>query len=319
MSDVIAWLDSVEEATAGRVGGKGASLARLAAAGFPVPPGFAVTVAGYRAFHDALGLHEAMDPLLALTGRPTPAAVREACEPVLARLRDARLPEAVAEAVRTAFVDLGRRTGEGATFAVRSSGVSEDGAGASFAGLYESYLNLSSAEAVLDAVLRCYTCLWEPRAAHYRAIKGFDHRNEAMATVVMQTVASAVSGVAFTLNPVTGARDEVLINASWGLGEAVVSGMVTPDSYVARKDGTVARREVFEKNLRVVPVPGGTAQEEMPAHLANASALTDDQVARVARTAAAVEDHYGVPMDIEFAFDGEGRFFVLQARPITTL
>src|SRR5690606_6899123 len=123
-----------------------------------------------------------------------------------------------------------------ATFAVRSSGVSEDSAGASFAGLYESYLNLRGADAIVDAIERCYRCLWEPRAAHYRAIKGIDHSREGMGVVVMQTVVSHVSGVAFSLNPVTGAQDEVLINASWGLGESIVSGFVTPDNYVAMKD-----------------------------------------------------------------------------------
>ncbi len=319
MSNYIAWLDSSDGVTAARVGGKGASLARLGAAGFPVPPGFAVTVDGYRAFHEAYGLTDMLEPLLSLTGRPTPAQVREACAPILARLEASRLPGALGEAVEGAYDLLKERAGGDATFAVRSSGVSEDGGAASFAGLYESYINLTGAEAVVDAVVRCYRCLWEPRAAHYRAIKGFDHRAEAMATVVMQTVRSAVSGVAFTLNPVTGARDEVLINASWGLGEAVVSGMVTPDNYVARKDGTIVQKDVMDKHIRVVPSAGGTVQEPTPPNLAAAPALTDEQISVVALSAAAVEVHYGVPMDIEFAFDDTGRFYLLQARPITTL
>ncbi len=157
---------------------------------------------------------------------------------------------------------------------MRPSGVSEDGTSASFAGLYESYLNLAGTGAILDALLRCYLCLWEPRAAHYHAIKAVDHRHEAMATVVMQTVLSHVSGVAFTLNPVTGNRHEVLINASWGLGEAVVSGLVTPDNYVSRRDGSITQQDVSEKHLRIVPGEGGTREEPTPPEQAKAPALT---------------------------------------------
>lgn len=319
MTAMIAWLNSPEGATANRIGGKGASLARLGAAGFPVPPGFAITVEAYRRFHDGCALDGAMEALVAVGGgRPSPAQVREACAPILDRLENGSMPEDVTRAVGEAYALLEKQAGEDATFAVRSSGVSEDSAGASFAGLYESYLNLRGAEAVLGAVRKCYDCLWQPRAAHYRAIKGIDHRKEAMGVVVMQTVPSFVSGVAFSLNPVTGAHDEVLINASWGLGEAIVSGLVTPDSYVALKDGTVAKKDVFEKHMRVVAVPGGTEKQETPAAMQNAPALTDQQIAQVASTTAAVEKHYGCPIDVEFAYDDGGRFYLLQARPITT-
>jgi pyruvate,water dikinase len=244
--------------------------------------------------------------------------VREACAPILERLEGASLPADVAREIAAAYEQLAARTGPAATFAVRSSGVSEDSAGASFAGLYESYLNLRGAEAILRAVQDCYHCLWQPRAAHYRAIKGIDHRKEAMGVVIMQTVPSLVSGVAFSLNPVTGATDEVMINASWGLGEAIVSGLVTPDSYIALKDGTVARKDVFEKHLRIVAAEGGTRREDTPPEIANAQALSDEQINQVAMTTAAIEAHYGCPVDVEFAYDAEGRFYLLQARPITT-
>ncbi len=318
MSEFIAWLDRPSGATTSVVGGKAASLARLGEAGFPVPPGFGVTVAAYRHFADALGLHELLSPLMAVEGRPTMAIIRAACAPIVERLEGATLPAAVTSALEAAYAELEARAGSGATFAVRSSGVSEDGASASFAGLYESYLNLHGAAAIRDAVRDCYCCLWEPRAAHYRQIKGVDHSKEAMGVVVMQTVPSHVSGVAFSLNPVTGATDEVLINASWGLGESIVSGFVTPDNYVTNKDGSIRQKDLYEKTVRVVPVPGGTEKQDTPASLANAAALTDTQISEVGRTTAAVESHYGCPMDIEFAYDIEGRFYLLQARPITT-
>ncbi|HEX6031812.1 MAG TPA: PEP/pyruvate-binding domain-containing protein [Tepidiformaceae bacterium] len=313
----IVWLDSADASPA-RAGGKGASLARLGAAGFPVPPGFAVTVDAYWRFHETHGLTALVEGLASLPERPAVADVRAACEPFASRLAEAALPNEIADAVGAAFHELRARTGEGATFAVRSSGVSEDSAGASFAGLYESYLNLHTAHEVLDAIQKCYDCLWQPRAVQYRALKKIDHGKEAMAVVVMQTVPSEVSGVAFSLNPVTGAHDEVVINASWGLGEAVVSGLVTPDNYVARKDGALLVQDVFEKHVRVVAVPSGTMQEETPQDLVTRPALDEAQIAQVATTVAEVEQHYGCPIDVEFAFDSAGRLYLLQARPITT-
>ena len=318
MSDYIAWLDRVSGASTLTVGGKGASLARLGEAGFPVPPGFGLTVDAYRHFAEALALHELLPPLMAVEGRPTMAIIREACAPIVERLDGAGLPPAVEAALCDAYAELEERAGPGATFAVRSSGVSEDGAAASFAGLYESYLNLRGPEAITKAVRDCYACLWEPRAAHYRTIKGVDHSKEAMGVVVMQTVRSHVSGVAFSLNPVTGATDEVLINASWGLGEAIVSGLVTPDNYITAKDGAIRQQDIYEKSIRIVPVVGGTEKQDTPAALVNVSSLTEAQISEVGRTTAAVESHYGCPMDIEFAYDVEGRFYLLQARPITT-
>lgn len=318
MSAYIDWLDGEESTDVARVGGKAASLARLARAGFPVPPGFAVTVDAYRAFDHANGLGDALGKLEAISGRPTMAQVREACEPIRERLVAAPLPPAVSQAISDAFKGLQARTGPEASFAVRSSGVSEDSAHASFAGLYESYLNLAGEEAVLDAVLKCYQCLWHPRAAHYRTVKGVGHAGEAMATVVMQTVRSLASGVAFTMNPVTGSRDEFVINASWGLGEAVVSGMVTPDHITTDREGTISHQEIARKSLRFVPTEHGTEREDTPEALATAPSLTPDQVRRVAITAAEVEQEYGRPVDIEFAFDEQGMFYLLQARPITT-
>ena len=318
MSSYIAWLDNEDNAPTVRVGGKAASLAKLAAAGFPVPVGFAVTVDGYRHFHEEAGLDHALHALLALSGRPPMADVRQACAPILELLERAAIPGPVQSAVAAACQELEARATPGATFAVRSSGVSEDGASASFAGLYDSYLNLSGHAAVLDALLKCYRCLWEPRAAHYRTIKAVDHAHESMGVVVMETVRSHVSGVAFSLNPVSGATDEVLINASWGLGESIVSGIVTPDNYITGKDGSIRQKDISEKEVRIVPVGGGTEKQDTPPELAFAPALTDAQIADVGRATAAVERHYGVPMDIEFAYDEAGRFFLLQARPITT-
>lgn len=319
MTDYVRWLDTPEAEQVHATGGKGASLARLGAGGFPVPPGFVLTVAAYDDFHEEAGLSPAVATLATLDARPNMDAVGTVAKPILDLLDGATLPGVATAALRVAFEELLKRADEGATFAVRSSGVSEDGATNSFAGLYETFLNLTGFDAVHAAVESCYGCLWQPRAIHYRTIKGLDHSLEKMAVVVMQTVESHAAGVAFSMNPVTGAMDEVLINASFGLGESVVSGIVTPDNYVAAKDGTVTEKQISRKLRQVVRVEGGTEEQDVPADIASTPALSDEQIATVASTTAEVERQYGLPVDIEFAFDGDGRFYLLQARPITTI
>lgn len=319
MADYVRWLDTPEAEHVHATGGKGASLARLGAGGFPVPPGFVLTVSAYDEFHTEAGLAPSVATLATLDARPQMDAVGTVAQPILDLLGDAKLPQAPTSALSGAFEQLSMKAGAGATFAVRSSGVSEDGATNSFAGLYETFLNLSDFDAVREAVEACYGCLWHPRAIHYRTIKGLDHTQEKMAVVVMQTVESHTAGVAFSMNPVTGSMDEVLINASFGLGESVVSGIVTPDNYIAGKDGTITEKQVSEKLRQVVRVDGGTEEQDVPANIANTPALSDEQIAEVATTTAEVERQYGLPVDIEFAFDEGGRFYLLQARPITTI
>lgn len=315
---MIAWIDGSSVLEAARAGGKASSLARLAGVGLPVPPGFVVTTDAYWLFHREAGLQAHVEALRALEGRPQFAAVREASAPLLAALEAAVLPATLTDAITAAYEQLEEQAGAGSSFAVRSSAASEDGIHASFAGLYESYLNLSAAEAVCEAVLRCYRCLWEPRATQYRTMKGLDHANEAMAVVVMETVASATSGVVFTMNPVTGATDELLVNASWGLGEAIVSGLVNPDSWRLSRSGAVLAEAIEEKTVESVVVEGGTAQREVSGARAKQASLSPAQLAEVAKAAVTVEQLYGGAVDIEFAFDAAGRFYLLQARPVTT-
>lgn len=316
MDDPIVWLDR-PGAGERRIGGKAASLARLAGAGFPVPPGFAVAAEAYESFAAAHDLPALTAPLAELPARAPLAAFREALAPVAARLAEAAIDADTRAAIARACAELEARTGPRATYAVRSSGLNEDGAASSFAGLYESYLNLRGADAIAAATLDCYRSLWNERAVHYRAFRGIDHAGEAMAVAVMQVVRARASGVAFTRNPMTGADDEVLINASWGLGEAIVSGYVTPDSFTVGPDGELRERAIAEKRERVVPAERGTERAPVPPDLVAAPALDDGQAREAAATARAVERLYGAPVDIEFALDEAGTFFLLQARPIT--
>lgn len=317
MTDAIVWLDE-PGAPERRIGGKGGSLARLSGLGFPVPPGFVVAAGAYEAFADSHGLAALTAPLSSLEARTPMTAIRAALAPTAERLESASLKAGTRSAIAGALTELEERAGANASFAVRSSSLNEDSAGSSFAGLYESYLNLRGEEAILGAVLDCYRCLWQERAVHYRTFRGIDHAGEAMAVVVMQVVRARSSGVAFTKNPMTGATDEVLINASWGLGEAVVSGYVTPDSFIVGPGGEMRERAISEKHEQVRLAEGGTERAPVPPALVAQPSLTDEQVNEVVATAHAVQREYGQPVDIEFAYDGSGAMFLLQARPITT-
>lgn len=317
MTDAIVWLNEPGGAER-RIGGKGGSLARLSGLGFPVPPGFVVGAEAYEAFAESHDLPSLTAPLADLEARTPMAAIREALAPVTERLAAASLDQATRDAIAGAVAELETQAGPGASFAVRSSSLNEDSAGSSFAGLYESYLNLRGEDAILGALLDCYRCLWQERAVQYRTFRGIDHAGEAMAVVVMQVVRARSSGVAFTKNPMTGATDEVLINASWGLGEAVVSGYVTPDSFIVGPGGEVRERAISEKHEQVRLTDGGTERAPVPPELVSRPSISDAEVEEVVDTAHAVQREYGQPVDIEFAYDDSGTMFLLQARPITT-
>ncbi len=317
----IGWIEG-SDAEAGALGGKGASLVTLHRAGFPVPPGFCVLAAGYRRFVEANGLQPLLDRLVETPDLRLPKVAREACAPLATRLAAATLPDDLTEAIRAAYRKLRARCTEDLVVAARSSALSEDATAASSAGVYETYLNLRDEAAVLDAVLRCYRSLWTPRAVQYRAFRGISSAREAMAVVVMQMVDADVSGVAFTVNPLTGDRGQITINASWGLGETIVSGRVTPDQFLVDKGSlAVLQREIAAKEVEARPHPGGdsgTVEVAVPAARALAPALTDAQLQELAATCLRIEAHYGRPVDVEWAFAG-GRLYILQARPVTGL
>ncbi len=317
----IHWFDDGVTGT-DEVGGKGSSLIEMQAAGLPVPPGFCVGVEGYRKFHD----HAELGPLVAELSRAsdlhTPQTASQAAGPLLRRLGGATLPDGLRTEIESAYDELCLRLGGHRLVAARSSSASEDGAVASFAGIYETYLHLQGAESVTASVLDCYRALWDPRAVQYRATRGVPQSDEQMAVVVMGMIRSEVAGVAFSANPITGDRDEVLINASWGLGEAVVSGQVTPDNVVASKsDGTPRAYEVGEKAIEIVldeAAGCGTVERPVEAERASQPCLSDDDVAAIVEMARRAEEHYGLPQDIEFA-RADGSWYLLQSRPITGL
>ncbi|MGD0902347.1 MAG: PEP/pyruvate-binding domain-containing protein [Terracidiphilus sp.] len=313
-SPLILNLDS-PQATLERVGGKGASLARMAAAGLPVPPGFHITTEAYRRFVDENHLGERIQSAGAQAQASDPATLDQASEQIQSLFGQGAIPGDIAEAIRRWYGELGADT----PVAVRSSATAEDLPGLSFAGQLETYLNVHGNDEVLDAVKRCWASLWTGRAIGYRQRQGIRPEDLSMAVVVQQLVSADAAGVLFTANPVTSARDELMINAAWGLGEAIVSGRVTPDTIVVNKQtGAIASREIAGKDVMTVRLKSGTREEAVPAQKRKQAALTPPQAAELARLGMEIERLYGQPMDIEWAIC-DGRIFILQARPVTAL
>lgn len=303
-------------ATPEQVGGKGASLARLAAAGLPVPPGFHITTTAYRSFVTENGLQEQILETVSTATADQPTSLEEASSKIGQMFAQASMPAEIAEAVRRAYVALG---GDDLSVAVRSSATAEDLPDLSFAGQQETYLNMRGEAMVLDAIKRCWASLWTARAIGYRARSGIAHEEVSLAVVVQELVPADAAGILFTANPLTGERDQVMINAAWGLGEAIVSGQVTPDTVVVDKaSGTITAQQIGVKEVMTVLTPDGTSEEPVPVGKRTSAVLTAVQAAQLARIGVRIEELYGQPMDIEWAFSNN-RFFIVQARPITTL
>ncbi|MGO4146291.1 PEP/pyruvate-binding domain-containing protein [Paenarthrobacter sp. YAF11_1] len=306
------------------VGGKAANLGELTSAGLPVPPGFCLTTAAYRHALSAIGLDEVFAAL-----KETDASHLDQLNGLAARARslvlDAGVPDVVAEALRSAYQQLG----EDVPVAVRSSATAEDLAFASFAGQQDTFLNVVGADSVLEAVSRCWASLWTDRAVTYRTTNGIDHASVTLAVVVQEMVDSATAGVMFTANPVTGNRQETVIDASPGLGEAVVSGAVNPDQYVVDvRRGAMVKRTVGDRQVEIRAIPGGGTERversagssrDLPGDANPQPCLSDHQVLALVDLGREVQLHYGAPQDTEWAIDDEGKLWLTQARPITTL
>ncbi|MQA04596.1 MAG: pyruvate, phosphate dikinase [Streptosporangiales bacterium] len=297
------------------VGGKGASLSRLAAAGLPVPVGFHVMTAAYDEFVTGGGLRDRILDAASAVDTADPATFEAAAARIAALFDGPGMPAAVERAVGKAYAELGPEV----VVAVRSSATAEDLPDMSFAGQQDSYLSIRGEAAVLDAVRRCWASLWTARAIGYRARNGIAAHEVSLAVVVQQLVPADAAGILFTVDPVTGADDRMVVNAGWGLGEAVVGGQVAPDTVTVAKDtGAVLDYQVGAKTVRTVRTAAGTAEEAVPAELRDRAVLAEEQVAQLARLGIRIEQLYGQPMDVEWALAGD-QLYVVQARPITNV
>ena len=304
-----AWLDQTELSRS-HVGGKASSLSRLATLGAPVPTAAALTTSAYEAFSASLGL-------------PRRAADVEIDDlpDIHYQLLTAPLPPALVETFAEIHARFSARFGEGLSLAVRSSATAEDSATLSFAGLHDTILDVRTPDALERAIRECWASLWSERAVAYRLASGLGHEIATIAVVIQQLVRSDVSFVVFTADPVSGNDDDVVISASWGLGEAIVSGLVVPDHVVVGRDGRVRDYTIGGKQVMVIAgagADGGTREVAVPRALRSMPALSEAQATMIAAMARDLSHRLGYPADLEGGIAGN-EVFLFQARPITTL
>jgi len=316
----VLWFTEVGKQDIPLVGGKGANLGEITQAQIPVPPGFIVTARTYSQFLEQSGLRPTLQNLLSPLDYNDSARLQEVSEEIKSLIRSAPVPPQIAAEIKQAYRQLG-----GGPVAVRSSATAEDLADASFAGQQATFLNVVGEGEVVDAVRACWASLFEARAIFYRADKGFEHLKVAIAVPVQRMVQSSRSGVMFTLEPVSGDRSKIAIEAVFGLGEAIVSGELTPDLYVLDKASlrilekrVVNQERQFVRNLEAGAEDGTNIWLAVPGELREQPKLSDEQIVALAAIGKQVEEHYNFPQDIEWA-EEEGELYILQTRPVTAL
>lgn len=316
---LVTWFNEVSRDDVAIAGGKGANLGEMTRAGLPVPPGFIVTSEAYSRFLSEAAIQTEIERCLAQVNAADTGGLQRIADDIRRQISSATVPAEVASQVVRVYSELNV-----GPVAVRSSATAEDLAEASFAGQQSSFLNVSG-DAVTNAIQSCWASLFEPQAIAYRERRGFRHMDVGIAVVVQQMVQSRRSGVMFTVHPVTGDRDRIVIEAAYGLGEAVVSGMVTPDFYAVDKASLrIEERTTYHQERELVRNASAVVGEEANAWITVAperacqQKLSDDEIAAVAELGRRVEEHYGTPQDIEWAEEG-GTLFVVQSRPVTTV
>lgn len=332
MSNLILFLDS-PEVNPEVAGGKGANLSQMALAGFSVPAAFIITTTAYKAFIQGNGLEERIAGFSRSALAGSPKSLEDASRSIRQLFYGGTIPYTTIAAINQAYNNLSHaRESEPSleegieaiddsllSVAVRSSATAEDLPNASFAGQQETYLNVRGEQALINAVRRCWASLWTARAIAYRAHQRINCTDLSLAVVVQRMVAANAAGVLFTINPLSGNREEVVINAVWGLGEAVVSGQVTPDTTVTDKSsGKVKSVEIGDKAVMIVPAVEGTAELPTDSRQRRLAVLTPEQAAELTRLGREIEAHFGSPQDIEWAIADE-QIYVVQSRPVTAV
>ena len=326
-SESIVWIDQVDTADAvAAAGSKIGRLTELHRAGVTVPQGFAVTVGAYLRHCTESGLDARIEAALEGLG-PTPseAEVAAASARIRALVEETPMSPALEAEITEAYEDLCLRAVDvNVPTAVRSSATGEDAADASFAGIFDTYLGVSGPDRVLTAVRACWGSLFTGRALAYRLRKGISHHAMPIAVGVIELVHARASGVAFSVHPVTGKPDRIVVETSWGWGEAIVQGLVDPDHVeIGKADGRVLKYDVAHKAIVSAFdfAEGRVTEIEMPAKLADRQVLDEEQIGAVAEAVTAIEEHYGYPVDVEWVIDRHRRagdpITIVQSRPVT--
>ena len=319
----VLWFDELHREDVDIVGGKSSSLGEMTSStNVPVPYGYATTAHGYRYFMEETGLVERIKAKLEeLHDVENSALLRKVTAEVRQMIMDEEMPAPLAEAIRKGYEELAQKVGEENPFvAVRSSATAEDLPDASFAGQQDTYLNVRGADMIIAKVKECYASTFTDRATYYRVKQGFDHMTVALSAAIQMMVYSKAAGVMFSVNIMNGDDKSIIIEGSWGLGEYVVQGTVTPDNFTVDKATLqITDRMINDKNLALVRKPDGDCEEiKIPEDQARAQVITDAQVIELATYAKAIEKHYGCYMDMEWGIDErDGKVWILQARPET--
>ena len=322
---IVIWLEDIRKDDIHLVGGKCANLGELTAKGVRVPPGFAVTASAFRHFLDETKIEEVIHKTLRNSnGSKDPKMYEDASQEIRKIIESVPMPGDIADEVRKAYQELCKKTGtEKVLVAVRSSATGEDLPDASFAGQQDTYLNVKGEDQLVHYVQKCWSSLYTPRAIFYREEKGFPHEKVLISVGVQKMVESICSGVIFTLDPVNGDPSKIVIEATWGLGEALVAGHVSPDRFIVDK-GTlqIVHKEIVPKTLEHVPnrERGLTVQRDVPQERRNIASLSDAEAVELAKIARDIEDHYGTAQDIEFALEQDrsgNAVYIVQSRPET--
>lgn len=297
----------------GIAGGKGASLGEMTQAKIPVPPGFVVLASAFDKFLEETDLKQEIEAIMHKVNLENVASIERISQKIRDLIHDVRFPKDLGQEINKEFKKLGANL-----VAVRSSATAEDSSIASWAGELESYLNVTDKN-LLEAVKNCWSSLFTPRAIFYRFEKKLHKQKVSVAVVIQKMVQSEVSGITFTVHPVTRDRDQMIIEAGYGLGEAIVGGKITPDSYVVHKRGWhLMDVNISRQEMMIARSLSGTKEMKVPVVKREKQKIANVQILKLAELCQRIEDHYGSPQDIEWAME-KGKFYITQSRPITTL
>ncbi|MEM3454955.1 MAG: phosphoenolpyruvate synthase [Candidatus Micrarchaeia archaeon] len=316
----IYWFEELNKNSLSIAGGKGANLGEMISAGFPIPPGFVVSADSYYEYIKKYGIDKLIIETLENLDVEDTAKLNEASKKISNAILSYEMPEEIANQIIEAYSQLKNRTGSKIEYvAVRSSATAEDVPSASFAGQQASFLNIYGDQALIDAVKRCWASLFTPRAIYYRVQQGFEHSKVKIAVVVQHMVQSEKSGVFFTVDPVSQDPNKMVIEAAFGLGETVVSGAVTPDTYIINKSTLdIIHKHIAKQEWMLIKSENANVKLGIKAEYQNMQKLEDEKIIELAKIGREIEKHYKWPQDIEWASEG-GRLFIVQSRPVTTL
>jgi pyruvate,water dikinase len=327
MGRYILWFENLCKEDVRRAGGKAANLGEMTRAGFPVPQGFAISTDAFEEFLESANRFGKKARIAEIVSKVDPKdteKLEKTSNFVRGIVESTPVPDRIKREIGAAYKDLCSRIGiENLPVAIRSSATAEDVADASFAGQQDTFLWVRGVDGVMKYVTKCWSSLYTPRAIAYRATKGFDHFEVSISVVVQKMVNSRSSGVMFTLNPTNGDVSQIVIESTWGLGEALVSGSVTPDRFVVDKvTMEIVDRRISEKLEWTVydSDKGEVVHEEIPENLRNEQSVSDEEVIKLAEMGKRIEKHYGRAQDIEWAIDKDvsaDNIFITQSRPET--